>query len=83
MCYLYIVRLLGLFGCCGFYFSSFKSVIMTKSFKNGYSVSLSNSSVSVRFNGETIKCIDVNPNYAVEKFNEIAKKVSSFGTMAA
>ncbi len=56
---------------------------MTKSFKNGYSVSLSNSSVSVRFNGETIKCIDVNPNYAVEKFNEIAKKVSSFGTMAA
>tara|TARA_R110001606_G_scaffold22066_1_gene76592 strand:+ start:126 stop:296 length:171 start_codon:yes stop_codon:yes gene_type:complete len=56
---------------------------MTKSFKNGYSVSLSNSSVSVRFNGETIKCIDVNPNTAVEKFNEIAKKVSSFGTMAA
>jgi hypothetical protein len=56
---------------------------MTKSFKNGYSVSLSGSQVVVRFNGETIKCIDVNPNIAVEKFVEISKRVSSFGTMAA
>jgi hypothetical protein len=67
----------------GFIFHLLNLVIMTKSFKNGYSVSISNSSVSVRFNGETIKCIDVDPNIAVEKFNEIAKKVSSFGTMAA
>ena len=50
---------------------------MTKSFKNGYSVSLSNSSVSVRFNGETIKCIDVNPNTAVEKFVEISNKIKN------
>jgi len=46
-----------------------------KSFKNGYSVSLEGSQVVVRFNGETIKCIDVNPNMAVEKFNEISNKI--------
>ena len=54
-----------------------------KSFKNGYSVSLSGSLVTITFNGETIKVIDVNPNIAVEKFNEISNKVSGFGSMAA
>ena len=55
-----------------------------KSFKNGYSVSLSGSQVVISLNGETIKVIEVNPNMAVEKFNEISNKVSGFGiSMAA
>jgi hypothetical protein len=51
---------------------------MAKMFTNGYSVSLSGSLVTIRFNGETIKVIDVNPNLAVEKFTEICNKVSGF-----
>jgi len=53
-------------------------------FKNGYSVSLSGSLVTIRFKGETIKVIDVNPNLATEQFVEISNKVSGFGiSMAA
>jgi hypothetical protein len=57
---------------------------MIKMFKNGYSVSLSGSLVTIRFKGETIKVIDVNPNLATEQFVEISNKVSGFGiSMAA
>lgn len=54
-----------------------------KSFKNGYSVYLSDSQVIITFNSETIKVIDVNPNMAIEKFNEICNKVSSLGVSMA
>lgn len=52
-----------------------------KNYKNGYSVSLSGSQVTISLDGETIKVIDVNPNMAVEKFVEISNKIR--GLMAA
>jgi hypothetical protein len=50
---------------------------MIKEFSNGIQLELSGSLIQIKENGMTLKAYEVNPTFAVDKFNELAEKIQN------